>query len=222
MNVIGKFVLFGFIGGLIGAGIWAVISYGTGSEIGWIAWGIGFLVGFGVRLGAQEQHHGVVPGAVAVGIALMAIVLGKYMAVRMIINKEMSKLGLDQASQRVDVESIKLDIADEIVLEYEAKKKKINWQKSKLPKNFGDKPFADEFPPEIWKEANRRYEKLTPAEKEVRIAASQKSLTALVEMTRGKAMDRGFAASFGPFDALWFLLASLTAFRVGSGTFGDD
>ena len=46
MNM-GRGIIGGALGGLIGAVIWAGISYFTGYEIGWIAWGVGGMVGLG-------------------------------------------------------------------------------------------------------------------------------------------------------------------------------
>src|SRR2546421_9964443 len=51
----------GFMAGLvaaaIGAGLWALISIITGFQIGWMAVGVGFLVGWAVRLAAKGTHR---------------------------------------------------------------------------------------------------------------------------------------------------------------------
>jgi hypothetical protein len=47
----------GLVAGAIGAGIWAVIAYFTGFELGWIAWGVGLLVGVGV-IGPRRRACG--------------------------------------------------------------------------------------------------------------------------------------------------------------------
>lgn len=71
-------IIGGSIGGLIGAVLWAAITYFSGYQIGWLAVGVGLLVGFGVRkLGKGiDKEFGVVGGI----IALISVVLGNFLA----------------------------------------------------------------------------------------------------------------------------------------------
>src|SRR5882672_10328355 len=50
----------GFMAGLIaaavGAGLWALVTILTGYQIGWMAVGVGFLVGWAVRAGGKGTH----------------------------------------------------------------------------------------------------------------------------------------------------------------------
>lgn len=46
----------GIIAGLIGAAIWTAIGYFLEAEVGYVAWGIGFHVGIGVAIGADEER----------------------------------------------------------------------------------------------------------------------------------------------------------------------
>ena len=85
----------GFIGamvaGVIGALVWGAISYFTGYEIGYVAWGIGLLVGLGaVFVGGTSATNGVLCGVVA----LLSILGGKYLAVKFVVDKELSKAAL--------------------------------------------------------------------------------------------------------------------------------
>jgi hypothetical protein len=70
-------ILGGALGGLVGAVAWALISYFTGYSIGWIAVGVGYLVGFGVRMLGQglEPVFGIAGGA----IALLSVLLGNFL-----------------------------------------------------------------------------------------------------------------------------------------------
>jgi hypothetical protein len=76
----------GFMAGLVaaafGAGLWALISIITGYQIGWMAIGVGFLVGWAVRVAGKGTHRafGIIGallalGACAVGNLLTIIVL---------------------------------------------------------------------------------------------------------------------------------------------------
>ena len=63
----------GFMAGLvaaaIGAGLWALISIVTGFQIGWMAVGVGFLVGWAVRLAGKGTHRafGIMGALLALG-----------------------------------------------------------------------------------------------------------------------------------------------------------
>ncbi|MGE3802062.1 MAG: hypothetical protein AB7H80_13655 [Candidatus Kapaibacterium sp.] len=60
-------VLFGVGAALVGAGLWAAITISTGYQIGFMAIGVGLLVGFAVRKGGQgiEQIFGIVGASLA-------------------------------------------------------------------------------------------------------------------------------------------------------------
>jgi hypothetical protein len=81
-----KWILAGSIGGAIGAAVWAAISYFANAEVGYVAWGIGFIVGFMVRLVAGEKEEGLAPGLTAALIAVVAVLGGKYAGVQLLVN----------------------------------------------------------------------------------------------------------------------------------------
>ena len=74
----------GAVGGLIGAAIWAAIVYFTEHEIGWVAWGIGGLVGVGVKV-ASGGESSTLSGIIAVPVALASVGLGKFLSVYFLI-----------------------------------------------------------------------------------------------------------------------------------------
>ena len=81
-----KDVVFGLIGGALGALLWAGVVYVTEYEIGWIAWAIGGLVGFSVALGNKDRGRSpMAAGSLAVIITTLSIVAGKYAAVEMLL-----------------------------------------------------------------------------------------------------------------------------------------
>jgi hypothetical protein len=75
----------GGIAGVIGALVWGGIIYGTGYEVGYVAWGIGALVGFGVLLGSQE-YSGVTSGIVALVLANLSIFFGKCFGISLLVS----------------------------------------------------------------------------------------------------------------------------------------
>ncbi|MDB5344924.1 MAG: hypothetical protein JWP89_3301 [Schlesneria sp.] len=67
------------IGGSIGAVIWGAIAYFAHAEVGYVAWGVGGLVGFCVRMGAGDMDEGIA-GFIAAGGAVISILAGKLLA----------------------------------------------------------------------------------------------------------------------------------------------
>ncbi len=79
-----KGLVAGVVAGVIGAALWAIIAAVTGYEIGWLAWGIGAAVGAGVAWGSEGSP---VTGGMAVAIAVLAILAGKFITMEVITNK---------------------------------------------------------------------------------------------------------------------------------------
>jgi hypothetical protein len=74
-----KLLLAGFAGlaaAIIGAIIWAVVTVTTKYQIGWMALGVGALVGFALRIGNGGKAFGVL-GAF---LALFGCILGNYLS----------------------------------------------------------------------------------------------------------------------------------------------
>lgn len=70
-----KGVIFGAIGAAIGAAIWCGIALATHYEIGYVAWALGGLTGFGMQLGYGDANPKA--GLTAVGLALLGIAASK-------------------------------------------------------------------------------------------------------------------------------------------------
>ncbi|MEZ6103915.1 MAG: hypothetical protein R3E01_33665 [Pirellulaceae bacterium] len=79
------------VAGLFGAFVWAAISYYANLEVGYVAWGIGLVVGVSAHaLGAQGQGMGIACAT----IALLSMLGGKALAVRWEIDKVMNETDL--------------------------------------------------------------------------------------------------------------------------------
>jgi hypothetical protein len=207
--------LCGLGAGLLAALIWAGFSYATGRELGWIAWGVGLIIGLGVRLANPDAYGGWVPGILAAVLAVPSLLGGKYLAVRFIMAREFASLAIPEED---NVELAKVGLANEVVAEYEAKKKTLNWpKKTRLITSATKGPqTGDEFPADVWRETGLRWDRLTPAEQQQRLSVAKENRIGKVNDAKARAVERGFEASFSPFDLLWAFLAIATAFRVGS------
>lgn len=202
-----------FIGAGIGAIIWAAITFATNREVGFVAWGIGGLVGLAVRLAAQE-NDGPKYGFLAAGVAILAIVAGKFIAVLVIV----PSISLAETFP-VTEQTMIVQMADEICLDRQAKGKRVNFP----PGMTVDKATKrEDYPTDVWQEATKKWNALGAAEQQRLIAEKKKELDRLSGELAGDLRKAGFRDSFSPFDILWFLLATITAYRLGAGTFSPD
>lgn len=69
----------GLVAAIVGGVVWGLIVKWTDYEVGFVAWGIGFLVGIAV-LAATRGARGPVFQVVAVVCALVGILVGKYLS----------------------------------------------------------------------------------------------------------------------------------------------
>jgi hypothetical protein len=86
-------VLAGVLVGIPAAVAWAAIAYFTGYEIGWVAWGVGAIVGYAVAKSAHEPSASLGPTAAAIAVAslLLAKVLILEFALPPILRAELLK-----------------------------------------------------------------------------------------------------------------------------------
>lgn len=201
------------IGAIIGAAIWAGITYATNREVGFVAWGIGGLVGLAVRYAAQESE-GPKFGALAAGVAILAIVAGKFLAASLIV----SDIKVEGFATVTDQDMI-VRQADEIVRDRQAKGKRVNFPPGMTLEKATKR---EDYPADIWQEATKKWNAVGATEQQRLIADEKKQREEALGELKGKAREFVFRDSFGPFDILWFVLATITAYRLGAGTFSND
>jgi hypothetical protein len=107
-NLIGGAIA-GFVASCIGAALWAVVTIATGLQIGWIAVGIGFLVGFAVRSVGKglEPVFGYVGGT----LSLVGCLAGNLFALIGLIAKSKGVPFLDELNAMNTAEVIDLMVA---------------------------------------------------------------------------------------------------------------
>ncbi|MDR1192062.1 MAG: hypothetical protein LBK60_10445 [Verrucomicrobiales bacterium] len=100
----------GFGAVLISAVIWALVTVVTGYQIGWMAVGVGFLVGFAVRLGKgiDKMYH-----FIGAALALLGCLLGNFFSLIGFVAKEeqMNVFGLLGVLDFSKVPSLMIDTA---------------------------------------------------------------------------------------------------------------
>ena len=209
-----KWLLAGIIGAAIGGAVWVAVGYYAESEVGYIAWGIGFLAGLGVRMTADDHDVGVMSGIAAVLAAAGIIVLAKYMVVSLLVGNAMAEMDVDSTLTPMDMT---VGIADDVVAEWEAEGKTITW---KAGMTIDDATTQADYPADVWAEASKRWNEVPPAEQQTRIEEATEARQQFAEMISASIKDDAFEASFNGFDLLWFGLAAFTAFRIAGG--GND
>jgi uncharacterized tellurite resistance protein B-like protein len=213
-----KDVVFGVLGGIVGAAVWAGVVYLTEYEIGWIAWGIGGLVGYCVAFGNQDRGRTpTAAGVIAVVITVLSIAGGKYAAIELMMptDQELVDMFTEQFQEEGYVVSF---VADAVLDEYEAGGQALVFPESAdrmNPSGEGD------YPVDVWAEASERWEAMTEAEqltfRQDREAEARANIEASLPEIRAMISRGGFFASFAPIDLLFFGLAIVTAWGMGSG-----
>jgi hypothetical protein len=206
-----KGIVAGILCGVAGAVLWGVIAAFTGYEIGWIAWGIGALVGAGIAWG---MDGGTVPGVLAVVISILAILGGKFVALEMVVGKELKNANSGLSSLiETNEEYVISWLADEIVIKMEEQGVTVQWPGGEAPET----PQAEaDYPRDVWAKAKWAWEGMSDEEKqEFKKVVHEQALKNVNEMAASY-REEGFLASFGAIDVIFFLLAIVTAYKIGS------
>jgi len=147
MNIL-KFFIGGLIGALIGASIWAAISHYASFEIGWIAWGIGILAGFGVR---TASNHGECrsAGVVAVLCALIGLLGGKFAGAYLDVHS------MSSGTTEIEYEQhAKAYLANDVVESWTAADREITWPRGAAPYEAWKET---DYPSSIWTKAKAEW-----------------------------------------------------------------
>ncbi len=210
---------------IIGAIGWAALSYFANIELGWLAWGIGALVGFAARWGAKEDR-GFSYGAMAAAFAILAIFIGKYAAVALAVERNVAAIVAEDiwANREVTPEDGIAAIAGDVAEEWTAAGRNMNW-----PAGMNaEEAFArEDYPAEVWTEASQRWENLPEEEKTKELEAQTAMREALLENIKngdfgnpgGKQaiIFNALKDAFGFLDLVFVGLAIYTAFTIGKG-----
>ncbi len=202
----------GVAAAIAGALIWAAIAYFANFEIGWIAWGIGGLVGFAVY--KVEPNPGLPSGLIAVVLTCASIAGGKYLGVHFSVNKFMNEMQLNVPPDLSDEELVISYVADEVVVEHEAAGKTVAWPAGV---ESSDAAAEADYPADVWREASDRWGAMAADQQEDYRDGIVKEYHADVSQFRSAVTAEAFKDSFGVFDIIFFLLGIATAYKVGAG-----
>jgi hypothetical protein len=99
-------LLAGIVAAVVGGVVWGLIVKWTDYEVGFVAWGIGFLVGLAVVTAARTR--GLVFQVVAVLCALLGILIGKYLSFVWVLQN----VADERLSENVDIPVFSMDTVD--------------------------------------------------------------------------------------------------------------
>jgi hypothetical protein len=207
----------GAIAGTIGALVWAGIALFTGYELGWIAWGIGGLVGFGVLVGSAGEKSSA-SGVVAVVLAVLTLLGAKYVTVQMLLGDD-TQITEAFVSGLQDDELVVSYLADDVAAQFADEGRPVNWPAGVDPSQATTRV---EYPPDVWAVAQERWNGMSQTEREqfrTELADMvSANVTEAMDVIRGELTQVGFMGSFGPLDLIFFGLAVVTAYKVAAGS----
>jgi hypothetical protein len=99
----------GVIGAAVGAALWAIITMVTDYQIGWMAIGIGFLTGLGMRTLGKGRSP--VFGIVGAALALAGVIIGNLIVIHLILQREFSGIQLTP-SEYIEILTTSLEPVD--------------------------------------------------------------------------------------------------------------
>lgn len=225
----GTFVLgcvLSLVGGAIGEALWCFIAYKTGYEVGYVAWGIGLITGFGMALGSRMC--GVLPGVVAAAVALLAIIVAKILLVVVVLaailtgdtsNAELKKAYVMRhvAVEVLTEQGVDPDQATDAQWERAgrtAERRVEAMKKADLERAMTRYRAEDEAAAQgADGDAKPAAERSGPSRADVEFAAAEDTA---VDDGTADAMGSMFWALFGFMDVIFILLAVGTAYKVGS------
>lgn len=199
----GRGVVFGIVAGVAGAAAWAALIYFTHFEIGYLAWGIGFLVGAAMLRGGG---FGVRGGIAAALISLASIAGGKFAATHLICQK----FAPDPIALTSE-ESMRVVLVDEVVREREEAGTPITWPDGVDPDEASG---PEDYPKDVWAEGIKRWEALDADAKEKKRVERRRMLNEAWRMTFPQFRWYAFTNSFDAFDLLFGAFAVFTAYAI--------
>lgn len=149
-------------------------------------------------------------------IAVTSIVAAKYLVVCL----QVSGLGAGIEAQSDSSDAMIANLAAEVAAEFEKAGRKVDWP----PPEELDDDLETEGEPEkseVWQEASRRWNAIPAEERQAKMEEHNQIVSREMDKFAAELQSSlraaAFRASFSGFDLLWFGLAALTAFRLGSG-----
>lgn len=202
------------VGGLIGAGVWGVVTFITHREFGMIAWVIGLLAGLGAALASGRK--GLATVGIAAGVAaLLSIGIGKFAAVHVVANKIFARSDASVASMTIDDDFAQQLMAQGLVKDQVTAGKSPAWPPGMSEDDAGT---ITDYPPDVVASVLSRWTAMSEPEREEYKVRSLAEFQDHYAQSKKDAKADIFLKSFSAFDLLWAFLAVSSAFKIGAGS----
>jgi hypothetical protein len=197
-------VLAGILFGIPAAVVWTLIVYFTGYEIGWVAWGVGALIGFAVAKSAHEPNASLGPTAAA--LAAGSLILAKVLIVEFAAPAAVAQEALKSNEAVAAMFLVDMRIHKSFSPELQATIEQVDGRP-------GTPSEEQRFQLEqrVESEARARAADATKAERERVVRAG------VDRMLDEIGFFGTLKLAFGLWDVLWFGLAISSAFKVAQG-----
>lgn len=193
------------LGGVIGAIVWMLVGYFTRYELGFIAWGIGFLAGLGMALGTSGRGSWRT-GLAACAVAVLCVMGGKLGVASMEVHRY-----TEEATTITDDEAVEL-MTQKIYFEQE--------EAGTLPDEPDDE--ATGWPPSIAAAAHQQWEAMDVDQREAFRSEQRAKIAQELRDHQGAATALYFLFSFGLWGFVWTGLAVASAYKLGSARLRTD
>lgn len=191
-----KPILAGGIAGVLGGAIWAVIVAVTDYEVGWVAWGVGGLVGWAMTKATQQRSTRL--AMIAAGLAVLGLLCGKIF-----IQYFVTRPAFEQAV-RDDTDAIGSALA--------AKMREESTFPPEIQTQLDELGEADTVSDALWRSmVAAGHQKAAELTEEERTAVLGDYVASV---SRGVGPWQQLAWGFSLYDLLWFGLAVSTAWRM--------
>jgi hypothetical protein len=205
-----KWAAGGALGAAIGAAVWLAAGSLLNAHLGILIVLVGVLAGLGVRRMARDGDSRFWPAAVAIFFTLAVGALTKYGVTMANHVPKHQQFWDSTAGNSIDDEAMIGTLADEIVLERQARNETINWPDPDM--TYADATFEDDYPADLWAEGKQRWEALSPDEQAERRNDRREQVDAVIHQQRAPERHSAFRASLGSWDIVWFSAALIGAF----------
>jgi len=209
------------VGTLVGAAVWVAISYGTSTELGIVAWGLGAAAGF-CSWAVVREESGAAHGLIAAVIAVAGIGGAKYVSASLRVGDFLNELETLARAQAVyDDPAMEERAADSIIAQREQDGKAVVWPEGV---DSEDAQFPDQYPADVVKAARAEWKKLDEQGKEFERDAAKAEFEDSIAVLHGTSSSftmTAFENSFDYYDILWCFLAAASAWRLGTGSHAE-
>ncbi len=200
-------MLAGILVGLPAAFLWALVAYVTHYEIGWVAWGVGALVGVAVAKSAHEPSVSL--GTAAAALAVASLILGKVLILEFALPPILRSEFLKDREATAAMFLVEMVTHESFSPELQAALQSV--REHQVAASPDDREVLQG---RMQAEAMARTAAATPAERERVVRVNSEGIL------NSMGFFGALAKLFGLWDVVWIALAVSSAWKIAQGASG--